>query len=80
MKNNDIEVLDKKNQIYKLFFEIPPDRKYLIEKFFDFESNKNLDKKIDIFKQIKSGKNESEIENLDEILEKKPKGEGLVFW
>lgn len=45
----------------------------LVNKFFDFESNKMLDEKIEVFKALTEGKQESEIPRFYDILELYPK-------
>lgn len=70
-----ISIFEKKNVIMRLIDEI----KYpVILEYFDFESDKDLDKKIKILKQVKSGKSISEIEGFWDILELYP-GEGVVI-
>lgn len=45
----------------------------LVNKFFDFESEKMLDEKIEVFKALAEGKKESEIPKFYDILELYPK-------
>lgn len=45
----------------------------LVNKFFDFESEKLLDEKIEVFTALAAGKNESEIPKFYDVLELYPK-------
>lgn len=45
----------------------------LVNKFFDFESEKLLDEKIEVFTALANGKPESQIPKFYEILELYPK-------
>ncbi len=57
----------------KLFELYPKFDNMLINKFFDFESEKMLDEKIQVFKALASGKKESEIPKFYDVLELYPK-------
>jgi hypothetical protein len=65
----EIELLIKKEEISGLLAEV-----YVPElKFFDRDSDKMLDEKIEVLKALKSGKSIGEIPNFYDILELMPK-------
>lgn len=70
-----IELIEKKNEIMQLVDEI---QFPVILEYFDFESDKDLDKKIRVLKQVKQGKSISEIDGFWDILELYP-GEDVVI-
>ncbi len=71
MQNIDelMDLINKKTEAMRLIDEI---RNPFILEYYDFESDKNLDKKIKVLKQIKAGKPFEEIEGLYDILELYP--------
>lgn len=70
---NDIdelmELIDKKTKIMELIDKI---HNPLILEYFDIESDKNLDKKIKVLEEVKSGKEFSDIKGFWDILELYP--------
>ena len=65
----EVELIMKKEQIRDLLFEV-----YEPElKFFDLESDKMLDEKIEVLKALKAGKTIGEIPDFYNILELMPK-------
>lgn len=52
----------------------------LINNFFDWNSNKMLDKKIEVFEELKKGTPYTKINGLYDILEEYPKDTEKVFW
>ncbi|MBR2785504.1 MAG: hypothetical protein IKD74_05935 [Clostridia bacterium] len=68
---------DKKTKIMKLLIEIPYN--YLVIKFFDLDSDKLLDEKIDVLTKLKNGKTTAEIKNFYDILEKYPKDKNNMW-
>jgi len=69
---NKIEVLDKKIKITDMYFQLLHDQ--LIYKYFDIDSDKMLDEKIEVFQRLLNGEKRGNIENFFKILEKAPKG------
>ncbi len=63
------ETFEKKNTIMKLVDEI---HYPVLLEYFDFESDKDLDKKITVLKQMKQGKSINEIVGFWDILELYP--------
>lgn len=72
--DNASETEKKMYKILVLLVEIPFN--LLINKFFDADSEKNLDKKIEVLEKIKNGEEYSEKE-FYEILELYPDGGGI---
>lgn len=70
MSEEEYQVESKKYQINKLLMEVmfPP-----FEQFFDSDSNKLLDEKIEVLTALKEGKQISDIPNFYDILELYPK-------
>ena len=68
---------DKKIEIMKLLIEIPYN--YLVIKFFDLDSDKLLDEKIDVLTKLKNGKTIAEIKNFYDILEKYPEDNNIMW-
>lgn len=66
-----MSTIEKKNKLYKIWFEMEHDA--LIEKFFDWDSNKNLDLKIEVFTKLNNGLKRDEIKEYYDILENYPK-------
>lgn len=64
------ERIEKKSQIIELLFEVDC---YEVDKFFDVDSDKMLDKKIEVLTALKVGKTIAEIPNFYDILELMPK-------
>lgn len=69
------ETITKKNKIFKLIDEI---HYPVLLEYFDFESDKDLDKKIEVLEQLKDGKDVSEIDGFWEILELYPDENAVV--
>lgn len=67
----DAELIEKGIEIRKLFFEVdfPP----MLIQFFDLDSDKLLDEKIEVLTALKEGKQISDIPNFYDILELYPK-------
>ena len=70
-----MEIIEKKNEIFKLIDEI---HYPVILEYFDFESDKDLDKKIEVLKQVKKGKSLSQIDGFWNILELYPKNGEVI--
>ena len=66
------EIICKKELIIDLLIEIAG-MNYLIEKFFDVESDNMLEEKIEVLSAIKAGKTISEIPKFYDVLEFYPK-------
>lgn len=64
-----MELVNKKNDAAMLVDEI---QNPLILEYYDFESDKDIDKKIAVLKQVKAGKPFSEIDGFWDILELYP--------
>lgn len=67
----DRELIEKGVKMRKLFFEVdfPP----MLTQFFDLDSDKLLDEKIEALTALKEGKQISDIPNFYDILELYPK-------
>lgn len=67
----DTELIEKGVKVRKLFFEadFPP----MLIQFFDLDSDKLLDEKIEVLTALKEGKQISDIPNFYDILELYPK-------
>ena len=65
------KLIEKYVKVLKLFFEVdfPP----MMIQFFDLDSDKLLDEKIEVLTALKEGKQISEIPNFYDILELYPK-------
>lgn len=70
----DTELIEKGVKVRKLFFEVdfPP----MLIQFFDLDSDKLLDEKIEVLTALKEGKQISDIPNFYDILELYPKDGG----
>lgn len=66
------ELFEKKSKILDLAFEIAG-ISYEFDKFFDVESDKMLDEKIEVLTALKNGKPISEIPKFYDVLELMPK-------
>lgn len=66
----DAELIEKGIEVRKLFFEVdfPP----MLIQFFDLDSDKLLDEKIEVLTALKEGKQISDIPNFYDILELYP--------
>lgn len=64
------EVWDKTLQIIDLLFSIDD---FLLEKFFDIESDEMLDDKIEVLTALKNGKNPEDIPKYYDVLELYPR-------
>lgn len=60
-------------KMLKIFELLPQVDDLLINKFFDIESDKMLDEKIEVLTALANGKKPSEISNYYDILELYPK-------
>lgn len=67
----DTELIEKGVKVRKLFFEVdfPP----MLIQFFDLDSDKLLNEKIEVLTALKEGKQISDIPNFYDILELYPK-------
>ena len=70
------EIMEKKTKILDLLFEVD---NYEVERFFDIESDKMLDEKIEVLTALKDGKPIAEIPKFYKVLELMPKGEGKIW-
>lgn len=70
MSKEEYEIESKKYQINNLLMEVtfPP-----FEQFFDLDSDRLLDEKIEVLTALKEGKQISDIPNFYDILELYPK-------
>ena len=66
----DRETIEKKVQIMDLLFDVAD---YEVSKFFDMESDKMLDEKIEVLTALKEGKPIKDIPKYYDILELMPK-------
>lgn len=71
----EIKIIEKKNIIQGLLVKINDP---LFHKFFDEDSDKLLDKKIDVLNKLFNGKTPDEIEYYYDVLELYPK-EGVMW-
>ena len=71
MNMTDRELIEKGVKVRELFFEVdfPP----MLTQFFDWDSDRLLDEKIEVLTALKEGKQISEIPNFYDILELYPK-------
>ena len=71
MTMTDRELIEKGVRVRELFFEVdfPP----MLTQFFDLDSDKLLDEKIEVLTALKEGKQISDIPNFYDILELYPK-------
>ena len=67
----DRKLIEKGVKVRELFFEVdfPP----MLTQFFDLDSDRLLDEKIEVLTALKEGKQISEIPNFYDILELYPK-------
>lgn len=79
MSEEEKRIVEKQMEIMELLpylAEVP-----MFMKFFDTESEKLLDEKIEVLKAIKAGKHIDEIPKFYDALELMPKGEEkVVMW
>lgn len=66
----DRATIEKKEKILNLLFEVDC---YEVSQFFDDESDKMLDEKIEVLTALKNGKPISEIPKFYDVLELMPK-------
>ena len=66
----DRETIEQKEKILNLLFDVDC---YEVSKFFDTESDKMLDDKIEVLTALKNGKTIGEIPKFYKILELMPK-------
>ena len=71
------EIICKKELIIELLSETAG-MNYWVDKFFDVESDKMLDEKIEVLTAVKEGKTISEIPKFYDVLELYPKDEETV--
>jgi hypothetical protein len=64
------ELIEKKEKIMDLLFETDC---YEVQKFFDIDSEKMLDEKIEVLTALKEGKTIAEIPKFYDVLELMPK-------
>lgn len=64
------ELIEKKAKIMDLLFEV---NSYEVSQFFDVDSDKMLDDKIEVLEALKNGKSIAEIPKFYDILELMPK-------
>ncbi len=71
MNMTDRELIEKGVKVRELFFEVdfPP----MLTQFFDLDSDRLLDEKIEVLTALKEGKQISDIPNFYTILELYPK-------
>lgn len=71
MNMTDRELIEKGVKVRELFFEVdfPP----MLIQFFDLDSDRLLDEKIEVLTALKEGKQISDISNFYTILELYPK-------
>ena len=72
---DEIEIIEKKNIIQGLLVKINDP---LFHKFFDEDSDKLLDEKINVLNQLFNGKPPDEIEHYYDVLELYP-AEGMMW-
>lgn len=60
------EIIEKKEKIYQLLFNVDDE---LVIRFFDENSNKMLDEKIDVLTRLVNGEKPEDIPNYYDILE-----------
>lgn len=68
MNNIELEKWLKVTQLYSVLYNFP-----MLIKYFDIESTKLLDEKIEVLENIKQGKKIKEIQNFYDIFELLPK-------
>ena len=66
------ELIEKKAKILDLLFGVDC---YEVDRFFDVDSDKMLDEKIEVLTALKEGKSISEIPKFYDVLELYPKNE-----
>lgn len=71
MNMSDRELIEKGVKVRELFFEVdfPP----MLTQFFDLDSDRLLDEKIEVLTALKEGKQISDISNFYTVLELYPK-------
>lgn len=72
---NNKDLIEKKAKIIDLLFSV---NCYEIDKFFDLESDKMLDEKIEVLTALKDGKQIKDIPNFYKVLELMPE-EGQIW-
>lgn len=72
MSMSDQEYIEKREKIFSLLLEVSDG---LVAKFFDPDSDKMLDEKIEVLTAIKEGRKPSEIPKYYDILELYPEEE-----
>lgn len=70
------EIVKKHMKINELYLATSD---YLITKFFDLDSDKMLDEKIQVLTDLKNCKTPAEIPNYYKILEKYPKDKNIMW-
>ncbi len=70
------ELIEKKEKILNLLFEVDC---YEVSQFFDDESDKMLDDKIEVLTALKQGKQIAQIPKFYDVLELMPKGKDDIW-
>lgn len=68
----DAQLIEKKAKIIDLLFQVS---NYEVSQFFDLESDKLLDEKIEVLTALREGKPISEIPKFYDVLELYPKND-----
>ena len=74
----DKKTLLKLKRINDLWLEVSQDNN-LVKRFFDVDSEKMLDEKIRVLKELKSGKMPGDVKGFYEVLEKYPKDKNVKW-
>ena len=69
-------MIEKKSKIMDLLFEVDS---YEVAQFFDVDSDKMLDDKIEVLTALKEGKTIAEIPKFYDVLELMPKGKDELW-
>lgn len=70
------KMLNKQSEIFKLIANIPDP---FLNRFFDFNSDKMLDKKIEVLKKLAAGATPREVTEYYDILELYPKDSDMPW-
>ena len=74
----DKETAIKLDQIDDLWKEVSQEHR-LVKRFFDLDSEKMLDEKIRVLKELKSGKMPGDVKGFYDVLEKYPKDKNVKW-
>ena len=74
----DKETAIKLNQIDDLWKDVSQEHR-LVKMFFDLDSEKMLDEKIRVLKELKSGKMPGDVKGFYDVLEKYPKDKNVKW-